>query len=169
MITPLPIGREGGPRDGVLAAGIRLFAERGFTGTPAGDIEAAAGLQPRRGAMYHYFPSKQALLEAAVQNHLVVNEHGRRQLDSLPHTDVRSEALLMGRFFLAQLDVQRYLTTLLERDGDRLPELRDSIRERVMEVGHRAAEELIRRWAGEASSGDVDAAAHAVVIVAPLG
>src|SRR5207244_4650268 len=95
-IDLLPPGVEGSTRDRLLAAGTRLFAEKGFRGTTVGEIEAAAGLQPRRGAMYHYFPSKQALLEAAVDNHLVVIEHGRRQPDPLPHTDVRSDAGLMG-------------------------------------------------------------------------
>src|SRR5947209_19467645 len=101
MITALPPGIEGSTRDRLLAAGIRLFAERGFTGTTVGDIEAAAGLQPRRGAMYHHFPTKQALLEAAVETHLAVIEAGLQHMDELPGLDVRTEALLMGRWFLA--------------------------------------------------------------------
>src|SRR5438309_8346849 len=107
MITSRRSNRQP-TKERLLDAGLRLFAEKGFRGTTVGEIEAAAGLQPRRGAMYHYFATKQALLEAAVENHLVVIEHGQRQLDSLPHADIRGEALLMGRFFLAQLDVQRY-------------------------------------------------------------
>src|SRR5438309_297178 len=101
MITGLPPGVQGSTRDRLLAAGIRLFAERGFRNTTVGDIEAAAGLRPRRGALYHHFPTKQALLEAAVQTHLSAIEAGLREMDELPGLDVRTEAMLMGRWFLA--------------------------------------------------------------------
>lgn len=162
----LPPGVEGSTRDRLIAAGIRLFAEGGFRGTTVGDIEAAAGLQPRRGALYHYFASKQALLEAAIETHLIAIEHGRQQLGAMPGSDVRSEALAIGRWFLRELDVQRYLTRILEKDGDRLPKIRDLIRERIIETGHRAAQAALIRWLAPDSS--LDIAALAVILVAPL-
>jgi AcrR family transcriptional regulator len=166
MIDLLPPGFEGSTRDRLLAAGIRLFADRGFRGTTVGAIEAAAGLQPRRGALYHHFASKQALLEAAIETHLVAIEHGRQQLEAMPGSDVRSEALAIGRWFLGELDVQRYLTRILEKDGDRLPEIRDLIRERIIETGHRAAQAALVRWLG--SDSNLDLAALAVILVAPV-
>ena len=168
MLGSFPPGLEGSTRDRLLAAGMRLFAEKGFRRTTVGNIEAAAGLRPRAGAMYHHFPSKQALLEAAVESHLAVIVDGRRQLESLPQLQSRTEALLVGRFLLAQLDVVRSLMTMLERDGDRLPDLQDSIRERVIEAGHCATEELIRRGIGARAPGKVDIAAFAVVVFGSL-
>ncbi|WP_028649237.1 TetR/AcrR family transcriptional regulator [Nocardiopsis sp. CNT312] len=44
----------------LLAAATRLFAERGFEGTSVQEIVAAAGVT--KGAMYHYFGSKDDLL-----------------------------------------------------------------------------------------------------------
>ena len=44
----------GSTRQRLLDEGMRLFAERGFRATGVGDIEAAAGLQPRRGALYKH-------------------------------------------------------------------------------------------------------------------
>jgi AcrR family transcriptional regulator len=166
MIDLLPPGVEGSTRDRLIAAGIRLFAEHGFKGTTVGDIEAAAGLQPRRGALYHHFPSKQALLEAAIESHMGAIEHGRRQLEALGGEDVRSEALALGRWFLGEMDGGRYLTRILEKDGDRLPEIRDLIRERVMEIGHRAAVLLLRRWVRP--DAQVDAEALSIILIAPL-
>ena len=166
MIEELPPGIEGSTRDRLLAAGVRLFAEHGFRGTTVGDIEAAAGLQPRRGALYHYFPTKQALLDAAVQTRLGVIEHGLRLLEELPGVDVRAEALLMGRWFLEKLDAEYYLTRILEQDGDRLPELRELIRSRMVDAGHRGAQLAVLRWIGPDSR--LDSEALAVILIAPL-
>jgi len=167
MISALPAGLEGSTRDRLLAAGIRLFAQRGFRDTTVGDIESAAGLQPRRGALYHYFPTKQALLEAAVETHLVTIEAGLRDMDELPGIDLRTEAMLMGRWFLAELDSEQYLVRLLEQDGDRVPEIRDLIRERIIDAGHRRVEALLRRRLGNASS-NIDTAVVATLIIGPL-
>ncbi|WP_254715427.1 TetR/AcrR family transcriptional regulator [Actinomadura sp. NAK00032] len=44
----------------ILAAALRLFAERGFDGTPVQEIVEAA--EVTKGALYHYFDSKDDLL-----------------------------------------------------------------------------------------------------------
>jgi AcrR family transcriptional regulator len=132
-----------------------------------GDIETVAGLQPRRGGLYRHFPSKQALLEAAVAAHLAVMEHGRQEFGTFSLRDRRDEAMLMGRWVLAQLDAQRYLTRILEQDGDRLPATRDLIRERIVDFAFRSAEEVLCRWLGERSE-RVDTAAWAVLVLTPI-
>ena len=48
----------------IIQHAVRLFAQRGFAGTNLGDIAAAAGLT--RPALYHYFKSKDDLLERLV-------------------------------------------------------------------------------------------------------
>ena len=50
-------------RDAVLAAAVRCFAARGLRGTGMREIARAAGLT--EGTLYHYFPSKDALIGAA--------------------------------------------------------------------------------------------------------
>jgi AcrR family transcriptional regulator len=50
-------------RDAVLAAGVRCFAAHGLAGSGMRDIARAAGLT--EGTLYHYFPSKDALIAAA--------------------------------------------------------------------------------------------------------
>jgi AcrR family transcriptional regulator len=50
-------------RDAVLAAAVHCFAADGLAGTGMRDIARAAGLT--EGTLYHYFPSKDALIEAA--------------------------------------------------------------------------------------------------------
>ena len=55
--------------DEVLDAALDLFIERGFANTRVEDIAARAGLS--KGAVYLYFPSKEAVLEGIVRRAMV--------------------------------------------------------------------------------------------------
>lgn len=55
--------------DEVLDAALDLFIERGFVNTRVQDIAARAGLS--KGAVYLYFPSKEAVLEGVVRRAIV--------------------------------------------------------------------------------------------------
>ena len=50
------------PREDILRAAGQLFALRGFLGTSTSQIAAAAGL--RQSAIFHWFPSKESILES---------------------------------------------------------------------------------------------------------
>ena len=55
--------------DEVLDAALDLFIENGFAATRVEDIAARAGLS--KGAVYLYFPSKEAILEGLVKRAVV--------------------------------------------------------------------------------------------------
>ncbi len=55
--------------DEVLDAALELFIEKGFAATRVEDIAARAGLS--KGAVYLYFPSKEAVLEGIVRRAIV--------------------------------------------------------------------------------------------------
>ncbi|MEN0062298.1 MAG: helix-turn-helix domain-containing protein [Myxococcota bacterium] len=57
-------------RSQLLDAALELFAERGFSGTSMAALASRAGVS--KGLAYHYFPSKQALVEAVVQQRIEV-------------------------------------------------------------------------------------------------
>src|SRR5215469_12114549 len=62
----------------ILAAALRLFVEAGFAAVTVDDIAAAAGVA--KGAVYHHFPSKEALSEAVFESataDLAAEIHGR--------------------------------------------------------------------------------------------
>jgi AcrR family transcriptional regulator len=116
-----------------------------------GDIEAAAGLEPRRGALYRHYPSKEALLEASLEQHLQNLADAGASLDQLPAGDIRDQAISFGRWLLAELDREETIMRILEQDGDRLPGVRNRFRERLVDPGYAIIADLVRTWLCNAS------------------
>ena len=102
---------------------MRLFARKGVASTTVGEIEAAAGLSPRSGALYKYFDSKDALLGAGLERHLATVRDLEQDLALRPLGDLRSEFTLLGHWLLRELEVERDITHILEREGDLLGEV----------------------------------------------
>jgi AcrR family transcriptional regulator len=92
-------------RERIIDQAMRLFSENGYSGTSITKIEAAAGLTPGAGGIYHHFKSKEALLAAGIERQLA-------RLDALrdirrvlgPLGDVKAELTLSARYILAELD-----------------------------------------------------------------
>lgn len=154
-------------RDRLIDATVELVAERGYEGTSVGDIESRAGLAPRSGALYKYFDSKLAVLEAGLQRHLASVAATAIDLVDAPLVDLAAEVELFGRWLLAELDRERMITQVIEREGSRLPELRDRMRSDVSDRGYRAASTFVRRWSGHGDPA-LDHEALAVLLVGAL-
>lgn len=151
-----------------MAAALRLFAERGYHGTSVGEIEAAAGLSPRSGALYKHFPSKEAVLEAAMDQVTESFDQADIILELLPLADLRTELTLMARFTLDELRAQQQIVRVTMKEGDRFPELREEFRERLVNAGWQRA---VRWWRARARHHGVpegDAEARMVALFAPL-
>lgn len=138
--------RRASTRAALVAAARDLFAERGFAGAGREDIVERAGVT--RGAMYHHFPSKEALFQAVYEqiedelsaqivvaaldagdDPLVRLRAGALAfLDAAARPDVRRVVLLDAPSVLP-VEVRRQLS---ERYG--LGLVRDSLRE-VMDAG----------------------------------
>jgi len=67
--------------DEVLDAALALFVEKGYAATSVAQIARAAGIS--KGAVYLYFPSKQAILEGLVRR--AVSPVARRALAEVDH------------------------------------------------------------------------------------
>src|SRR4051794_33124230 len=110
-------------RERIVTEAIRLFSERGYLGTTVGDIEQAAGLAPRAGGLYKHFRSKEQVLEAVIERHVGEMELVQPALDVLPLGDPRAELMLIGRWALQELANEMPLMKVVQKDGDRFPEL----------------------------------------------
>jgi AcrR family transcriptional regulator len=163
MFTSSSGTSQASTRERLLREGLALFAKQGFAETSVGEIEAAAGLQPRRGALYRHFRSKEALLEAAVAAHFDAVKQVNLELFHARDTDPKTVALIFGRWLLADLDAQKNMTRILEREGDRLPDLRDRFRAGA-EAGFQAVRSILDAWLRERSS-TLDASVLAVTLM----
>ena len=91
-------------RRSVMDTAAGLFAERGFGGTNLQDIAEAAGMS--RPSLYYYFPSKEKLLEALVEEVTISSERqssaiaARDDLD--PKTALAMVVTAHGRWMLEQ-------------------------------------------------------------------
>lgn len=116
-------------RERLLDAAFDLFVEEGFAGTTITEVERRVGLTPGTGSFYRHFPSKEALLHAAVEHevHRVRTEMAEARED-LPAPDGSLSSRVLG-LELALQDIRRFdrLFRLVLTDGDRVPELRETV------------------------------------------
>jgi AcrR family transcriptional regulator len=103
-------------RERLVTEAMRLFGEQGYQATSVAQIEAAAGLAPGSGALYHHFKSKQALLEAGIDRQLD-RRRAMRDIRALfaGLGDLRSELTMLGRYILSVLDEESQLLQIASR------------------------------------------------------
>lgn len=147
-------------RDRLLDAAVALVAQRGLRDTTIDEIEEAAGLTRGGRGFYRHFDAKEDVLVAAFERHLEGIKQFESTADFLPLGDLRAELTLICRAGLIQMEHERTLVRILEKEGDRFPEIRHRLRESMVNMGHRQIAEVIERY-----TTGVDADALAVVLL----
>ncbi len=111
-------------RERIVDEAMRLFSQRGYAATSVAKIEAAAGLTPGAGGLYHHFSSKEAVLAAGIERQLA-------RLDALrdirrvltPLGDLKAELTMIARYILAELDSESELLRILASEARHRPQL----------------------------------------------
>ncbi|MGY2700708.1 TetR/AcrR family transcriptional regulator [Nocardioides sp. HB32] len=67
------MGRTSDARERLVAAATELFSERAYSSVGVAEIAARAGVQ--KGSFYHFFPSKEALALAVIDEHWAGQRH----------------------------------------------------------------------------------------------
>jgi AcrR family transcriptional regulator len=156
-------------RDRLVTEAMRLFGEQGYQATSITQIEAAAGLAPGSGALYHHFKSKEALLEAGIDRQL----DRRRAMHDIRTLfaglgDLRIELTMLGRYVLTVLDEEAQLLQIAARTPpDQSPRLNHAYAALVDGLSAEVAD-WIKGWAPKISKHDATAIA-AVGVDALLG
>ena len=101
-------------REAILSAAVRCFAEQGLAGTGMRDIARAAGLT--EGTLYHYFPSKDALIEDAFRWSAFQADDVRKTMQR-GLVPIRERLLGVGRDFLAALRRDPHWTRVVIREA----------------------------------------------------
>jgi AcrR family transcriptional regulator len=167
--TATPPHETGSTSERILDAAMRLFAERGYRGTSVGEIERAAGLAPRSGALYQHFTSKEDVLEKAIERHLEAVDDLGSALEMLPLGDLRAELTLLARWNMASLDRRAPLTRFVYREGDQLPaKLREKLYDRLVERPYSEIVSWLRGRVKDAGAKEPDLHALALIMVEPM-
>jgi AcrR family transcriptional regulator len=153
-------------RERIVDEAMRLFSEHGYAATSIAKIEAAAGLTPGAGGVYHHFASKEAVLAAGIErqlSRLVALREIRDVLGSLG--DLKAELTLTARYVLAELDSESELLRILASDVRNRPQLLTA-----------AVEELVgstftgfATWIGERAERPIPAEEATAIAVFGLG
>lgn len=153
-------------RDRIIDSAMRLFGEQGYRGTSVASIEAAAGLTPGAGGLYHHFPSKEAVLAAGIERHL-------SRLDALRDIrrlflglgDLRAELTVTARYVLAELDNEAELLRVLVDEARRRPQLLADAVDRLVSRTHAD----FAAWLGQRTDGRITPAQAAAITSVGLG
>jgi AcrR family transcriptional regulator len=124
----------------LLDAAVRVFARKGFHASRVGDIAEEAGVA--HGLLYHYFDSKDEVLEAVFQENwtvLVARIASVEETDEPAADQLRHIAAIILRTWLHLPDVVRVLV----REFGRSPEVAERLGELVQPI--HAIERVIAR------------------------
>jgi AcrR family transcriptional regulator len=161
---------EAPTRERILDAALELFGSRGYAGTSVGDIESAAGLSPRSGALYKHFASKRDLLFETVRRRGRQVREVNEVVDAEMLGDARAELHVMGRMLMREIANDVPALRIVMRESDNFPELRDEFYDRIVRSGHGQAVEWLRLVAARAGTDadELDLEAVAVLLFAPI-
>ena len=143
----------------ILDAAVRVFARKGFHTSRVGDIAEEAGVA--HGLLYHYFSSKDEVLESIFREHwtaLLDRVHEAENAGDDPIEQLRGIAAAMFDGWLNEPDVVRVVI----REIARTEEIREHVGELVRPIG--AIRRVIER--GQAQGvfrDDLDAAMAATI------
>ncbi len=126
-------------RQRLIEAALELFAAQGYEGTSVGEIEIAAGLVPRSGALYKHFASKRALLGAALAQRMDAIDRIDARMDLIPPGDLAAELTLIGTMALDELESERELAQVVMKEGDRFPEIAADFHDAIVARGRALA------------------------------
>jgi AcrR family transcriptional regulator len=153
-------------KERIVDEAMRLFAENGFRGASVAQIEAAAGLSPGSGGLYHHFNSKEEVLVLGIRRHLErldVLRDVRRILGDLG--DIRAELSVTARYFLAELDSQTELLQILVSEIRSRPQLLTEAVDQLIA----STFESFTDWLRQAAGPKLDAQSASAISALALG
>jgi AcrR family transcriptional regulator len=119
----------------LLDQAMRLFAERGYGATSVADIQQSAGMTPGSGALYKHFPSKEALLEAGMEQFVDEVRLAPVELPKLEAAKLRATLRTVAEAILDRLSVNEAGFRIAWRDLGSFPELRQRVVDDRIQLG----------------------------------
>ena len=167
-MTRLPRRRKDTRPAELLDAALAVFAEKGFTAARMEDIAKRAGLS--KAAIYLYFPSKVAVLEALIEAKVGPLARGVQALSASGMADPLTALRMMATMAAHRLsDASLFaVPRLVIGISGRFPEIAKYYREHVVAPARGALESLINAAKAKGQIRDVDTNAVVRAFIGPL-
>lgn len=155
--------------DEVLDAALDLFIEQGFAATRVEDIARRAGLS--KGAVYLYFPSKQAILEALVRRAIVPVAESAATTVGTFEGDPREAIRMVFAIISRRLADPRVIAIpkLIIRENGVFPEIAEMYKREVLDRALPIATALIQRGIEHGIFRPVDPELTIRSLIGPIG
>lgn len=152
-------------RERILDEAVRLFALRGYDATSVTDIQRACGLAGGSGALYKHFPSKLALLEAAVRRNLGTMARRRQEVVDHVPDDPRQALAVLARAAWDVIDGDKDLVRIMLREFTAFPEIFEPMWQGVLATLYRECTAWIeaQRALGVVETADPEATAAVLI------
>ncbi len=150
----------------LLDAALALFVEKGFASTRSEEVARRAGVS--KGTLYLYFPSKEELLKAVIQQFLADRiVEGAHEVDQAQGpTPALMENLLVDWWMRTYDGPASGVFKLIVSEVRNFPDIAQFYVERVIVPGNELCARLLRRGIdrGEFREVDIDAAVHSILM-----
>jgi AcrR family transcriptional regulator len=155
-------------RDRILEAALEVFAEKGLHGATMVEIARRAGLTG--GALYRYYPGKEELFQAVIDQHSGAFSALEMIRDLIPElqplTALKFIAQGMFLFFYGNIDFMRVVVS----EALRSPELSRAFFEKMLRPSEEFIRGCIEQWKGQGLlRDDVDAGTATTAFMGMLG
>lgn len=122
------LDRPGGTRERILSATAATLRARGYAKTHLAEVAERCSVQAP--AIYHYFPSRDALISAVlIEGQRTVGDHMEQALTALPEgADARTRmATLCVSYLWVELELSDFATAMTRNVGQVPPALREAL------------------------------------------
>jgi AcrR family transcriptional regulator len=165
--TPSRRRRKAARPTELIEAAVEVFAEKGFAAARLEDVARRAGVS--KGTAYLYFPNKEALFKAAVQDMVVTRiAVGERDVEEWRGSSAELLRRVLEQWAQVIRSRQGGLLKLILAEARNFPELAAWYHQEVAERGQRLLQAVLNRGIAAGEFRPVDVAATAHVIACPM-
>jgi AcrR family transcriptional regulator len=151
----------------LIEAAIEVFAEKGFAAARLEDVARLAGVG--KGTAYLYFPTKEALFKAAIQDVVVTRiAMGEREIEDWQGPTEELLRQVLAHWMHVIRSRRGGLLKLIVAEAKNFPDLAQWYQAEVAERGHRLLVAVLRRGVERGEFRPLDLEAVAGVIACPL-
>ena len=151
----------------IIEAGLAEFAARGFAAAKLDDVARRAGIA--KGTIYRYFPSKEALFEAAVLSlEAPLAGEVERMIDAFPGPAADLLRLVIGEMYarLFQPELQTLMQIIIS-EGGRHPAIAAFYHRQMIAMGQRLLGRIVARGIASGEFRDGAVAKMPMIVIAP--